>query len=363
MITAGDEYPLHQTSRPVRDPGTERNLYDRFFFNGYRHDGSVYFAAAFGMYPGRNIMDGAISVVVDGVQHNVRASRLLGADRLDTRVGPVRVEIIEPLRRLRVVVDDAESGFSADLLFTARCPLFEEPHYLWAPGHRTVFDITRLTQNGTWSGSITVPDGAPIAVDDASWLGTRDRSWGVRPIGEREGGAMEAPPGFYWLWAPLNFDDGGFLFDVNEYPDGRRWHHSAMWAPAGPLSTPVEQGAADYDFHYRSGTRHAEHFELRFTLPSGERKVSLEPLYNFYMQGIGYTHPQWGHGCYVGDDVRAYDTLVTAEQDEMSPFNQHVQTLVTATRDDGAEGIGILEQLIIGPHAPSGLTEILDPHP
>ena len=59
--------------------------------------------------------------------------------------------------------------------------------------------------------------------------------------------------------------------------------------------------------------------------------------------------------------ANAYDTLVTAEQDEMSPFNQHVQTLVTATRDDGAEGIGILEQLIIGPHAPSGFRSILDP--
>ena len=81
MITAGDEYPLHQSSRPVRDPGTERNLYDRFFFNGYPHSADAYFAAAFGVYPGRNVMDGAFSVIADGVQHNVRASRLLGADR------------------------------------------------------------------------------------------------------------------------------------------------------------------------------------------------------------------------------------------------------------------------------------------
>jgi hypothetical protein len=353
MITPGDEYPLHASSRPVRDPGTERNLYDRFFFNGYKRDGSVYFAVAFGQYPGRNIMDGAISVIVEGVQHNLRASRLLGADRLDTRVGPVAVEIVEPLRRLRVTADDHESGFKADLLFTARCPLFEEPHYLWAPGHRTVFDITRLTQNGTWSGMISVGD-TVISVDDVEFLGTRDRSWGVRPIGEREGGAMDGPLGFYWLWAPLNFDDGGYLFDVNEYADGSRWHHSAMWAPAGPLDTPVEQGSATYTFDYRSGTRHAEHFELQFTLPSGDRKVSLEPLYNFYMQGIGYTHPQWGHGCYVGDDVRAYDTIVTDDADEMVPFNQHVQTLCRAVRDDGAVGMG--------PHAPSGLTGLLDPH-
>ena len=361
MITPGDEYPLHQSSRPVRDPGTERNLYDRFFFNGYHRDGSTFFAVAFGMYPGRNIMDAAISVVVDGTQHNLRASRLLGADRLDTRVGPITVEIVEPLRRLRVTVDDAESGFRADLLFTARCPLFEEPHYLWAPSHRTIFDITRLTQNGTWSGTIAAGD-ARIQLDDAQWWGTRDRSWGVRPIGEREGGAMEGPLGFYWLWAPLNFDDGGFLFDVNEYADGTRWHHSAMWAPAGGLDAPVESGRADYEFHYRSGTRHAEHFEIAFSLPGGERRVALEPLFNFYMQGIGYTHPTWGHAYYVGDDVRAYDTMVTADTDEMAPFNQHVQTLCRAQRDDGAVGMGILEQLVIGPHAPSGLSDLLDPH-
>jgi hypothetical protein len=54
--------------------------------------------------------------------------------------------------------------------------------------------------------------------------------------------------------------------------------------------------------------------------------------------------------------------MVTDQQDEMAPFNQHVQTLCRATRDDGAEGIGILEQLIIGPHAPSGLNDLLDPH-
>jgi hypothetical protein len=233
---------------------------------------------------------------------------------------------------------------------------------VYTPGHRTVLDITRLTQNGTWSGSISVPGSPSIAVDDTSWWGTRDRSWGTRPVGERESGAIDGPLGYYWLWAPLNFDDGGYLFDVNEYADGTRWHHSAMWAPTGPLDVPVEQGSAEYAFDYRSGTRHAEHFELRFTMPSGDRKVSLAPLYNFYMQGIGYTHPQWGHGSYVGDDVRAYDSMVTDQQDEMAPFNQHVQTLCRATRDDGVEGIGILEQLIIGPHAPSGLNDLLDPH-
>ena len=156
MITPGDDYPLHQTPRPVRDPGTDPNAYDRFFFNGYDRGATTYFACALGLYPGRNVMDGAFAVVLDGIQHNVIASRILGADRLDTQVGPVRVDILEPLRRLRIVVDDHDaSGVAAELVFTARGPAFEEDPYRWGPGLRPTFEYTRMTQSGTWTGTIT----------------------------------------------------------------------------------------------------------------------------------------------------------------------------------------------------------------
>ena len=46
----------------------------------------------------------------------------------------------------------------------------------------------------------------------------------------------------------------------------------------------------------------------------------------------------------------------TAEEDEASPLNLHVQAFVRAERDDGAVGVGILEQLIIGPSATLGFT-------
>ncbi|MDQ1395239.1 MAG: hypothetical protein QOG64_498 [Acidimicrobiaceae bacterium] len=362
MITPGDDYPLHQTSRPVRDPGTDRNAYDRFFFNGYPRSADAYFALAFGLYPGRNIMDAGFSAIVDGVQHNVRASRLLGDDRLDTQVGPIRVTIVEPLRRLRVEVDDPESGLRAELEFTARAPAFEESPYVWKPGYRVVFDYTRLTQNGTWSGSLTAPGGRTLAVEPDTWWGTRDRSWGSRPVGEREQGAPEGPRGFYWLWAPVQFDDACYLWDVNENPDGEAWHSEALWSPVG-VDAPVERGTASYHFDYTPGTRHAAAFELRLTFPSGGRTLELEPIFPFFMQGIGYTHPTQGHGMFVGEQFRAAESFITADMDEANPFNQHIQALCRVRRDDGAEGIGILEQLVIGPHQPSGLTDLLDMHP
>ena len=43
MLTQGDDFPLHQTPEPIAYSGTDRNFYDRYFFNGYTPDGAVFF--------------------------------------------------------------------------------------------------------------------------------------------------------------------------------------------------------------------------------------------------------------------------------------------------------------------------------
>ena len=45
MITKADDYPIHQLPHPVSEVGTERNFYDRYFFNGYSKNEDFYFAA------------------------------------------------------------------------------------------------------------------------------------------------------------------------------------------------------------------------------------------------------------------------------------------------------------------------------
>ena len=46
MLTKADDYPIHQLPEPIAYTGTDRNFYDRYFFNGYTPDGSSFFAAA-----------------------------------------------------------------------------------------------------------------------------------------------------------------------------------------------------------------------------------------------------------------------------------------------------------------------------
>src|SRR5690606_11870636 len=136
-------------------------------------------------------------------------------DRTRTAVGPIRVEVVDPLRQLRVIVDAADLGVAADVTFTARTPAYAEPRFLLHRGADVVFDYTRLTQLGAWRGRIDV-GGATIALDPAVHRGVRDRSWGIRPVGEQPepGEPLLELPQFFWLWAPLDWGDHATHFSV-----------------------------------------------------------------------------------------------------------------------------------------------------
>ena len=237
MLTRGDDFPIHQTPEQVACSGTDRNFYDRSWFNGYCADGSVFFAVAFGIYPHLNIMDGAISIVLDGVQHNVRVSRHLGMERLDLRAGPLSIEVIEPLEMLRVRLDDNEYGITADLVFQCRAPGVLEPRFTRRIGPRAFMDYTRMTQNGTYSGWLNVK-GTVVHLSRDRYFGTRDRSWGIRPIGlaDPQTPVPEMPMQFYWLWAPLNFEDCFSLYHLNADAEGEPWNTAAVIGPLGPAA-------------------------------------------------------------------------------------------------------------------------------
>jgi hypothetical protein len=89
MLTRFDDYPIHQTPEPLAFPASsERNVYGRYWFNGFSKEGEFYFGIAFAVYPNRDVMDCALSIVrADGTQDCFRASRRCPADRSDLRVG------------------------------------------------------------------------------------------------------------------------------------------------------------------------------------------------------------------------------------------------------------------------------------
>src|SRR5262245_32654721 len=153
MITEFDEFPIHQTSDPIATPASsDRNVYDRWWFNGSDRGGAYVFEVGFGLYPNRFVQDGHLSVVVGGVQHSFHASGRAPLERAETRVGPLRIETPRPLRAVRVVLEPNESGIACDLTFRASTAALEEPKNLLRDGPRVLMENSRFTQFGSWEG-------------------------------------------------------------------------------------------------------------------------------------------------------------------------------------------------------------------
>ena len=218
MISKGDDFPIHQLPTPIAEVGTERNFYDRYFFNGYSEDGSIFFGAAFCVYPNLNIKDASFILVLEGIQHNFRYSDVLNHERMEIKVGSFEIEILEPLKKLKIVIDDKDKEISANLTFVGRFDPMEEPRMTIKNGPRIYMDSTRMTQHGNWSGFIHFKSNE-VELSAKKYVGTRDRSWGIRPVGSQDSQIVPPIklPQFYWLWAPVNFiDQSSHLYFVDD---------------------------------------------------------------------------------------------------------------------------------------------------
>lgn len=364
MITSFDDWPVHQSHLPVAHTASgDPNHYDRYFFNGYDSTGTTFFALAMGLYPNRHVMDASFSVIRGDEQVNVHASARAHVDRMKcTSVGPVSVEILEPLQSHRITVDAPEYGLRAELTMTATSQPFEEPVFEQRAGVRETMRYTRLTQLGRWTGWIEV-DGVREEIQPGRVMGSRDRSWGIRGVGERIalGAPVVSAPQFYWLWAPVCFDGFGTMFDINEYADGERWHHSGALLTGRDAISPA--WSVSYDVTWAPGTRHMQSFTLRYGLKDEEVVLDYEPIRHFQMFGLGYMHPEWTHGAWKGESAVGGDRFRLPVDDPMALHHIHVQTLsrVTCTRAGGTStGTGILETLVLGAHEPSGFTGLAD---
>ena len=76
MLSKFDDYPIHQTAEPVFHMATsDRNTYDRFWYNGHARDGSFYFGVALCRYPNLGILDCSLSLAIGGRQYAFHGSR------------------------------------------------------------------------------------------------------------------------------------------------------------------------------------------------------------------------------------------------------------------------------------------------
>jgi hypothetical protein len=306
-LSSWDDFPVHQTSEFIRHPATsDRNFYDRYYFNMHPSNDRLFAIFGFGQYPNLGVTDAFIAVRHEQTQHIVRASAELD-DRMHTQVGPIRVEIIEPLKKLRVVVEPSEHSVEMDVTWEGAMPAHEEPRQYLRKKGKVVFDTQRFCQTGNWSGSIAIA-GETYEVTPDTWRGVRDRSWGVRPVGEKEPDGIRADINVMsgmWNYFPMQFDDHTILYICNEEDDGVRPLEEAtrVWHSDGRVEW---LGTPEWHHDTISGTRVLSGSTVTFPdAPEGPIDVRCTPiLANWVSVGTGYgIDPDWRHGMYQGPEV------------------------------------------------------------
>ena len=354
-----DEYPIHQAPVSLRYvASSDRNFYDRSYFNAHDRTGDLFFVTGLGVYPNLGVVDAYATVRRGERQWTIRCSDALGDERLAPSCRPL------PRRGRRAAAADPAACATATTTASAStCSgrarsrrSMEQPHVMRARA-RAILDASRFAQVGTWEGVLRI-DGDEVPVSPDAWVGTRDRSWGIRPVGEGEPAGRPADDptaGLWWLYVPLRFDDFAVVVIVQEDADGYRTLNDAtrVW-PDGR----VEQlGWPEVEITYRSATRLPERAAIRLT-ERGGKPLDLEVSSLGYVAlhvGAGYGgDPDWGHGQWRGPgwvEGAVYDLTDPAIVARM-PYG--VIDHVARATCDGAEGWGLFEHGTMGRHDPSG---------
>jgi hypothetical protein len=361
-----DEYPIHQVPLSMQHmASSDRNAYDRCYFNAHDRSGDVFLVTGLGLYPNLGVIDAYATVTRGTRQVTVRTSDALGDDRMVQQVGPYRIEVIEPLQELRVVCEAQDQGLAFDLRWRGSFPVVEEQPHLFRQGGKVILDACRFAQVGSWEGTLHI-DGDDLAVTPELWLGSRDRSWGIRPIGEPEPpgrGAADPDPGFgfWWTYVPLRFGDFMIMLIAQEDGDGTRTLNDAVrvW-PAAAERPPEQLGWPEFEVRYRPGSRHPEGARIHLAPRDGRPLVlEVETLGHVALNaGPGYGgDATWTHGQWRGRDwvERVAVDLDDPAVQSMIPFG--VVDHVARATCDGQEGWGMFEHATFGRHDPTGFID------
>jgi hypothetical protein len=322
-------------------------------------DASPFLVTGLGYYPNLGVKDACVVLRRGQTQTAVHLSDAIDDDRLDQRVNGYRIEVVEPLRRLRLVLEETE-GVAFDLTWEGSFDVVQEQPHLMLSGVRPTLDAQRFAQLGSWHGTLVV-DGEETAVTPDRWLGSRDRSWGIRPVGESEPpGRPQDPPmeGFWWLYAPLRFEEYAVVVIVQEDADGFRTLNDAtrVWQDG----TVEQLGWPKVDIDYAPGTRTPVGARLTCTgRDGGPVVIDVEPRTSLTLHvGGGYGgDPEWTHGQWKGADFveRVTHDLTDPDVVSRSPFGV-IDHAARATCD-GAVGHGLFEHASMGRHDPSGFVD------
>ena len=375
MVTALDELLTHQIVDTFASVGTsEQSWTEKIWSAIVKKDGSLGIDFGLGRYHNRGVMDGWGAVSRGSQQWTVRANRELRDDHLVTAVGPLRYEIIEPLRQVRYVLERNDiQPIAYDITFTAEMPPFFEDRHKQREkdGFRIGSDVIRYHQIGVPSGWVEI-EGERIEVKPEEWTEYRDHSWGTRlDVGAHNpdirptadfGDAKFGEGEFVLVWSPFMLvSPGGEKVAYHFYfmsKQGRIFYSSGY--RNNPDGTQERVARVRPELRYDDATRRLLGGQVHFDmLQGGSHSVTIEV--------VGTSGVHLGPGLYLGFDGRKHGSWQgpltvegeyfadTLDRETLKRIRQLRDCPIRVTEGD-AVGYGIMETIIHGADPELGLT-------
>jgi hypothetical protein len=371
-LGAADEWFSHQIADTVAVVGTSDQAWtEKVCAMAAARDGSLQLGFGFGKYTNRNVVDGYGGISRGVEQITVRASRRLSDAPELIGAGPLRYEIVEPLRQIRFVLEANDcQPISFDWLFQAELPATLEDRTHNRQGSRVSADLVRYHQIGTCSGWVEV-DGVRTEMRPDTWVSTRDHSWGVRydvgePAGDLEPTAGLTGRQFQFVWSPVLMErpDGsryGLFLNVSKVslPGFQQKTTMAMVEhPDGRVERIVD---LEPELTYESTNRRLRGGKLHATLADGSTRTLIVEVVSdtgfhlgagLYFGWNGHHHGEW-RGPLVVEGERIADCS-TPENARL--LHQIRDTVVRITDPvGGGVGYGNMQPIVFGAFPDLGL--------
>jgi hypothetical protein len=349
-LSPGDEYFGHQVALPIHsvassDPGWR----ERYWISVHDIAAKDFvLSTGYGKYPNRDVMEGFCIAAKGDMQRNLRVSRTLAPRYTDIAVGPMAVEILDPLKTFRFTLGDNPTGTTYDLTWQASAPAALEGRHFEVNRGRVSHDIVRYVQTGRLSGEIRF-GGERFDVTPDRWWGVRDHSWGMRPMTGVPGDPPVASVKWNFLaFMPIQFPSFSLHVYLFEAQPGRPTHlTAAIMRPEGSGEHDDEVKSVSHDFRW------VENAPMQ-TLVGGDFRIEF---YNgevmdiaitacpgrAYLKGGGYgtTHGKW-----LGDDHSEHDEYDLADTEALRGYNHHSSDHLIEARCNGETGYGVIEYMI-----------------
>jgi hypothetical protein len=356
MLLGMDEYPYHQfTDTFAAVAGSDPQWNDGHYVTLCDADGTVCLSSNVRLYQNNDVLDGFVCIRYEGKQHNIRLSRRLRPNMDHLGVGPLRIELIEPMQVLRMVLEDNEYGISLDVTCRTTAGPHLDPIETTRVDGRLISERATYEVTGECTGWVSVA-GTRVELTGASFF--RNHSWGYQP--GRGGARHGAPtpkrrlPGVR-QWVLMHMPDHGVYYFDDPRPRAASGQGAIM---TGDHSVGVS--SVSHDLQFYDGGKRLRSGAIELTdAEGGTHSYTVEDLGWVYCQGGGYFggfNDGLGQGVYRGDyheEGEAWDvshpTEVVDPSGRRFEFNHAWAENFVRVRSGDATGLGHFECVVISP--------------